>query len=78
MANYVEKLGVWRITMSASFINRARAVIVLISGAGKAARVAEVLEGPRDPHRLPIQMIEPENGRLFWLMDALAAGMDQE
>jgi 6-phosphogluconolactonase len=78
VANYVEKLGVWRITMSAPFINRARQVIVMVSGAAKAKRIDQVLQGPRDPENLPIQMIEPVDGALIWLMDAPAAGMDAE
>jgi 6-phosphogluconolactonase len=78
VANYVEKMGVWRITMSAPFINQARQVIVMISGAGKASRVEQVLHGPHDPQTLPIQMIEPVEGELLWLMDVPAAGMDVE
>jgi 6-phosphogluconolactonase len=78
VANYVEKLKTWRITLTAPFINRAREVMVLVSGASKVARLAEVLEGPRDPQRLPIQLINPEQGRLVWLVDAAAAGMTEE
>ena len=55
VANYVEKLKTWRITMSAPFINRARQVIIMISGAGKAQRVKQVLEGPPNPAELPIE-----------------------
>jgi len=74
VANWVEKFKTWRITMTAPFINKARQVLVIVGGASKAGRVAEVLEGPRDPHRLPIQMIEPA-GELIWLMDTAGAGM---
>ena len=77
MANHVPKLNTWRLTMTAPFINRAAQVIILVSGAGKAARLAEVLEGPREPNRLPIQLIQPVHGKLIWLVDAPAAGMDQ-
>ena len=76
VANYVEQLKTWRITMSAPFINRARAVMFLVTGADKARRVAEVLEGPRDTERLPSQLILPVAGKFIWLMDAAAAGMD--
>jgi 6-phosphogluconolactonase len=76
VANYVEKLQTWRVTMTAPFINRAREVMFLVTGADKAERVAEVLEGPRDPERLPSQLIAPEAGKLVWVLDALAAGMD--
>lgn len=77
VAQFVEKSTTgrsWRITMTAPFINKAREVAVLVAGAGKADRVAEVLNGPRDPHRLPIQMIDPSSGRLVWLLDEAAAG----
>jgi len=78
VANYVERSTTgksWRVTMTAPFINRARNVIILVTGASKAARVSEVLEGPRDPRRLPVQLIAPTNGTLTWLLDAAAADM---
>jgi len=78
VGNYVEKLKAWRITLTAPFINRAREVMVLVSGASKAKRLAEVLEGPRDPQRLPIQLVQPASGRIAWLVDAAAAGMHEE
>lgn len=78
VANFVPKLGTWRITLTAPFINRARDVIVLVSGASKASRLQEVLEGPPEPRRLPVQLIQPTGGRLTWLVDAPAAGMTGE
>lgn len=75
VSNYVEKLQSWRVTLSAPFLNRADAVFVLVAGAGKAKKLAEVLEGPRDPEHLPIQLINPNSGQLVWLLDAAAAGM---
>jgi 6-phosphogluconolactonase len=77
VANYVEKLAVWRLTMTAPFINRARQIIVMVSGAAKTKRIDQVLQGPKDPQTLPIQMIDPTDGNLLWLMDAPAAGMDE-
>ena len=77
VANWVEKMNTWRITMSAPFLNRSRQVMILVSGASKARRLHEVLEGPRDPDRLPIQMINPESGKLTWIVDVEAAGMQE-
>jgi len=77
VANRIEKLNTTRITLTAPFINRSAQVLILVTGANKAARVAEVLEGPRDPDRLPIQLIQPASGRLTWLLDAAAAGMQE-
>jgi 6-phosphogluconolactonase len=74
VANFVPKMNAWRITMSAPFINRADQVVFMVSGAGKAKVLREVLEGPRDPQRLPSQLIHPVNGGLTWLLDSAAAG----
>ena len=63
-----------RLTLTAAFINRARAVAFLVAGAAKAAVVREVLQGPRDPRRLPAQLIHPEPGELHWFLDQAAAG----
>jgi 6-phosphogluconolactonase len=67
----------WRITMTAPFINQAREILVLVAGADKAKRVVEVLEGPFEPDRLPIQLIKPTAGRVVWIMDVAAAGMNE-
>jgi len=78
VANYAEHSTTgksWRITMTAPFVNRAHAVMVLVNGAKKAQRVQEVLEAERNPRRLPIQLIDPVNGRMIWLLDVPAAGM---
>jgi len=76
VANFVPQLDQWRITVSAEFINRARLVLILVSGQNKAQRVAQVLEGAENPDELPIQLIQPLDGQLLWLMDADAAGMN--
>jgi 6-phosphogluconolactonase len=68
----------WRVTLTAPFINRSRQVMFLICGASKAQRLTEVLEGPRDPERLPSQLIDPAEGELVILLDTPAAGMDAE
>jgi 6-phosphogluconolactonase len=75
VANFVPKMNTWRVTMSAPFLNRSNEVLILVTGAGKAQRIAQVLEGPRVPDELPIQRISPTAGRLVWIMDVAAAGM---
>jgi 6-phosphogluconolactonase len=77
VAQFVEKSTTgesWRITMTAPFINRSKMVAMLVNGAAKAARLAEVIHGPRDPVRLPSQMIAPVAGELIWMVDKAAAG----
>lgn len=72
-ANRVEKLGTWRVTLTAPAINAARRVLFTVSGASKAARLREVLRGPHDPARLPSQLIRPAAGAAEWLVDKAAA-----
>ena len=73
VANWVEKFQTWRITLSAPAINAARHVLFLVTGAGKAERLREVLKGEREPARLPSQLIQPSDGTLSWLVDRAAA-----
>jgi 6-phosphogluconolactonase len=60
-----------RLTLNPRALDVARRVLVMCTGAGKAARVAEVLEGPDDVMRLPAQMARGDNA--VWLLDAAAA-----
>lgn len=73
VANDVPRLGVRRITVTFLLIERARAVLVLVSGESKAVALAEVLEGDWDPERLPAQRLRASAGRVDWFVDAAAA-----
>ena len=72
-ANDVPQLHTTRITFTAPVINNAAAIIFLVAGADKADALAAVLEGPRDPDTYPSQLIAPEHGMLYWLVDRAAA-----
>ena len=74
MAQFVEVVSMWRITLTPVVINAAKNVIFIVSGHEKANRLRDVLEGPFQPERLPAQMIKPARGRLLWLVDEAAAG----
>ena len=75
VANWVEKLGSYRITLTPAAINGAGHVTFLVAGSNKAAAVKAVLEGPPQPENLPAQLIKPEAGTLTWLLDSQAAAM---
>ena len=75
VAAFVAKLNAWRITLTAPFLNRSREVMVLAAGEKKANIIQQVLEGEFDPQRLPIQLIDPPEGRVSWFLDSAAAGM---
>ena len=62
-----------RVTLTPALINRAAVVAFLVAGATKAGALKEVLQGPRDPWRLPGQLINPDHGELYWLADREAA-----
>jgi 6-phosphogluconolactonase len=73
VANWVEKLQADRITLTPPVFNNAACVTFLVSGEDKAPALQAVLEGPREPQRLPAQLIRPASGRLVFLVDTAAA-----
>jgi 6-phosphogluconolactonase len=73
IANHVPEKDVWRISLTWPVINQAAEVVFEVEGAGKTEVLAEVLVGPRDPERLPSQLIRPSNGKLLFLLDEAAA-----
>lgn len=73
VADHVDKLGAWRITLTAPAVNHAAHVSFIVTGGGKAVRLSEVLRGAYEPERLPAQLIRPTGGTLEWLVDRAAA-----
>lgn len=65
----------FRVTLTARTINRARHIAFLVSGGSKAEILKEVLEGAFDPDRLPAQLIQPAQGTLYWIVDEQAASL---
>ena len=60
-----------RVTINPRLVTAARAVLVMCADAGKAERVAEVLEGPADRGRLPAQLAGGANAT--WILDVATA-----
>jgi 6-phosphogluconolactonase/glucosamine-6-phosphate isomerase/deaminase len=58
-----------RMTVTPPVIEPARAVLVLVAGAGKAAMLARVLEGPLDARAVPVQLARDRT----WIVNAAAA-----
>ncbi len=64
-----------RITLTPPAINNAQRVMFIAAGQAKAEAVRDVLEGPRDPDRIPAQVIQPDDGEINWMLDRAAASL---
>jgi 6-phosphogluconolactonase len=74
-ANQVPQKDTWRITLTWPVINQGSSVFFLIGGKNKAELVKEVFTGPREPERLPSQLIWPASGILTLILDKDAAAL---
>ena len=62
-----------RLTMTYPILNRARKVVFLASGKGKADIIQAILE--KKQRGLPALGIQPHSGKLVWLLDREAASL---
>lgn len=77
IANWVEKFKTQRISFTFPVLNRAAEVMFLASGPDKAEMLRRVLEdnapeGKSTPP-LPAQQVQPQDGKLLWMLDDAAA-----
>ena len=70
---YLDAQQMYRITLTAPIVNRARKVAFVTFGAGKAHALFEVLKGDRNVEQYPSQIIQPASGQLHWFVDEAAA-----
>lgn len=75
VADHVEEINSWRVTLTAPVLNNAAQITFLVTGHEKAAVVQRVIEGPRDPDTTPAQLIAPSSGALTWILDSEAASL---
>ncbi len=67
VANYVPKMGMWRLTFTYPLLEAARHVCFLVNSAGKDAILDEVFSGKSN---YPCAAVAPTDGRLTWLLGA--------
>ena len=72
VANLVEKFAAYRVTFTYPVLNHAAEVMFLVSGAGKAQILREILN-PSGQKTYPVLGVRPGNGKLIWLADKDAA-----
>jgi len=72
LANYVPKMGEWRLTLTLPVLNAARHAVFLVTGAEKSEAVAAVTE--RRVPDLPASRVHLHGGSLIWIVDEAAAG----
>ena len=75
VANFLPKKNVWRMTLTYDCINAAEHIAIYVLGKNKAPMVREVLTGPYEPDKLPIQKIGTPAHHALWIMDAEAASL---
>jgi 6-phosphogluconolactonase len=73
VADHVEEVHAWRVTLTTPVFNNAAQVTFLVTGEDKAPVVEQVIAGPRDADSVPAQLIAPIDGRLTWILDTAAA-----
>ena len=63
-----------RLTLTLGVINHATVVLFLVTGAGKASIVRDVLQSPPGANEsLPATLVHPHDGRVIWMLDRSAA-----
>ena len=73
VADYIEVVSMWRITLTLPLINASRCVLFLVAGADKADVVQQVLATPSHAVALPAARVAPSRGILQWMVDGSAA-----
>jgi len=65
--------GQKRITITGKVINNAKEVAFLVTGAGKAPKVKEIIKKEGDYTSYPATLVAPTSEKLLWLLDEAAA-----
>ncbi|MCU0497767.1 MAG: 6-phosphogluconolactonase [Anaerolineae bacterium] len=72
VANHVETLNAWRLTLTPPVIEQAHAILFLITGADKADMLQTVRYGAYQPDKYPAQFAR-DHARVTWLIDTAAS-----
>jgi 6-phosphogluconolactonase len=70
---WVPRLDTWRMTVTPPELHNAKQILVMVTGVGKALRLAEIFNGPMQPEATPIQFLFQREKPAIWLLDEHAA-----
>jgi 6-phosphogluconolactonase len=73
VAVFAAHLSAWRITVTPQVILDSRTIVMLVTGANKAAAVAAAVDEPLDVARYPGQLLRTVDERVEWIVDTAAA-----
>ena len=69
---YAASKDSWRVTLLPGVLLAAADTVFLVTGEDKAAALREVVDGPYDPRRRPVQLIAREADPVHWFLDDAA------
>jgi len=76
-AYYLAPQSMYRITLTAPLINKAKQIVVITFGENKAHALHQVIHGDYNPEKYPTQLLKPIDGKLLFLTDEAAANTKQ-
>jgi 6-phosphogluconolactonase len=65
--------GQKRVTITGKIVNNAKAIAFLVTGAGKAEKVQEIIKKEKGYTKYPAALVQPTDGELTWYLDQDAA-----
>jgi len=74
-AVYVEKLSVWRVTLTLPVLNGAREILFVVSGTGKAEIIKRIMAMKQPDRDVPATLVLPTSGNVRWMLDSDAASL---
>ena len=74
-AVFVPKFGAWRVTLTLPVLNAAKEIMFLVSGNAKSEIVRRVMSIEKSTKELPVTLVNPNGGRVYWMLDSEAASL---
>lgn len=77
LSHFIETKGVWRMTLTLSFINRSDILVGCALGEKKSEILASVFKDDKMPYRYPASWLGCEKSPITWVADSAAAKLIQ-